>query len=263
MAQVHIVLVRPRRPENIGAVARAIGNTGLAGLRLVQPGDWRTVEAFRMAWQAEDVLEDAAVFPTLAEAVRGCRLVAGLSGRGREVIQHLTPRELAGEIAAIEAEGEVAVVFGNESSGLTLEERKLCQRQVRIPASPRQPSLNLAQAVMIAAYEILLASGPSPEEPVRRATAEQTERALLTLRDAMLAVGFLPSEKPEARFVEWRELFGRAGLTERETRMMMAFTRRVKDAGTRAGKPRPRKGAPVPEPAHGAERRRSDDSQEV
>ena len=236
MAPVHLVLVRPRRPENIGAVARVIGNTGLAGLRLVEPGDWRTVEAFRMAWQAEEVLEQAAVFPTLAEAVGGCRLVAGLSGRGREAIRHLTPRELAGEVATIE-HGEVAVVFGNESSGLTLEERSLCQRQVRIPSSPRQPSLNLAQAAMIAAYEIFLASGPPPEEPVRRATAEQSERALLTLRDAMLAVGFLPPEKPEARFAEWRELFGRAGLTERETRMMMAFTRRVKDAGTRAGKP--------------------------
>ena len=238
MAQVHVVLVRPRRPENIGAVARVVANTGLAGLRLVQPGDWRTIEAFRMAWQSEEVLEDAEVFPTLAEAVGGCRLVAGLSGRGREVIQHLTPRELAGEIGAIEADGEVAVVFGNESSGLTLEERKLCQRQVRIPASPRQPSLNLAQAVMIAAYEIFLANGPPPEDPIRRATAEETERALLTLRDAMLSVGFLPPEKPESRFAEWRELFGRAGLTERETRMLMAFTRRVKDAGKAAPKGR-------------------------
>ena len=237
MAPVHLVLVRPRRPENIGAVARVIGNTGLGGLRLVEPGDWRTVEAFRMAWQAEDVLEQALVFPTLAEAVGGCRLVAGLSGRGREAIRHLTPRELAREVATIEPDGEVCVVFGNESSGLTLEERSLCQRQVRIPTSRRQPSLNLAQAVMIAAYEIFLASGPPPPDVVRRATAEAAERALLTLRDAMLAVGFLPPEKPEARFAEWRELFGRAGLTERETRMLMAFTRRVKDAGTRAGKP--------------------------
>ena len=241
MAQVHIVLVRPRRPENIGAVARVIGNTGLAGLRLVQPGDWRTIEAFRMAWQAEEVLENSAVFPTLAEAVGGCRLVAGLSGRGRDVIQHLTPRELAGEIAAIETGGEVAVVFGNESSGLTLEERSLCQRQVRIPTSPRQPSLNLAQAVMIAAYEIFVGNGPPREDPIRRATAEESERALLTLREAMLSVGFLPPEKPETRFAEWRELFGRTGLTERETRMLMAFTRRVKDAGTRAGKPPTRK----------------------
>lgn len=242
MAEVHIVLVRPRRPENIGAIARVIGNTGLAGLRLVQPGDWRTVGAFRMAWQAEDILEDAAVFPTLAEAVGACRLVAGLSGRGREGIRHLTPRELAGEVAEVSPEGKVAVVFGNESSGLTLEERSLCQRQVRIPTSPRQPSLNLAQAVMIAAYEIFVASAPEPPDPLRRATAAEAERALLTLRDAMLSVGFLPPEKPETRFAEWRELFGRAGITERESRMLMAFTRRVKDAGTRAGKPPPRTG---------------------
>ena len=226
-------------------MARVIGNTGLAGLRLVEPGDWRTVEAFRMAWQAEDVLEQASVFPVLAEAVSDCRLVAGLSGRGRERIRHLTPRELGAEIAVAGEETRVAVVFGNESSGLTLEERKLCQRQVRIPASPRQPSLNLAQAAMIAAYEILLASGPPAEEPVQRASAEQAERALLTLRDAMLAVGFLPPERPETRFAEWRELFGRAGLTDREARMLMAFTRRVKDAGTRAGKPPPRRSARV------------------
>ena len=95
---------------------------------------------------------------------------------------------------------------------------------------------------MIAAYEILLANGPPAEDPIRRATAEETERALLTLRDAMLSVGFLPPEKPESRFAEWRELFGRAGLTERETRILMAFTRRVKDAGTRAGKPPARSG---------------------
>lgn len=239
MPQVHVVLVRPRRPENIGAVARVIANTGLAGLRLVEPGDWRTVGAFRMAWQAEEVLEQAVVFPTLAEAVGGCRLVAGLSGRGREVIQHRTPRELAAEIAAIEADGEIAVVFGNESSGLTLDERALCQRQVRIPTSSRQPSLNLAQAVMIAAYEIFVANPPPPADPIRRATAAETERALLTLRDAMLSVGFLPPEKPESRFAEWRELFGRAGLTERETRMLMAFTRRVKDAGKRRSERRP------------------------
>ena len=235
MPRVHLVLVRPRRPENIGAVARIIGNTGLASLRLVKPGDWRTVGAFRTAWQAEDVLEAAEVFPTLAEAVGGCRLVAGLSGRGRERTRPLTPRELASEIAAAGGGTEVAVVFGNESSGLTLEERALCQRQVRIPTSPRQPSLNLAQAAMIAAYEIFLATGAPAEGPMQRATAEQAERALGTLRDAMLAVGFLPPEKPEARFAEWRELFGRAGLTERETRMVMAFTRRVKDAGERAG----------------------------
>ena len=230
MPRVHLVLVRPRRPENIGAVARVVANTDLAGLRLVQPGDWRTVEAFRMAWQAEEVLETAREFSTLAAAVEGCRLVAGLSGRGGDRIPHLTPRELARDIAESGADTEVAVVLGNESSGLTLEERTLCQRQVRIPVSSRQPSLNLAQAAMVAGYEILLASGASAPPRIRRATAGACERALAALRDAMLAIGFLTPEKPEVRFAEWRELFGRAGLTERETRLLMALSRRIRGA---------------------------------
>lgn len=232
MPRVQLVLVRPRRSENIGAAARVVANADLAGLRLVQPGDWRTVEAFRMAWQAEEVLETAGEFDTLAAAVADCRLVAGLSGRGAERIPHLTPGELAREIAGCGAEDEVAVVFGNESSGLTLAERTLCQRQVRIPASPRQPSLNLAQAAMVAGYEIFLASAaaaPAPP-PIRRATAAESERALLALRGAMLSIGFLTREKPEARFAEWRELFGRAGLTERETRLLLAFAHRIRNA---------------------------------
>ncbi len=230
MAHVHLVLVRPRRPENIGAAARVAANTGLSGLRLVQPGDWRTVEAFRTAWQAEEFLETAGEFASLEEAVGDCRLVAGLSGRGGDRIPHRTPRELAREIADCGAEAEVAVVFGNESSGLTLEERSRCQRQVRIPASPRQPSLNLAQAAMVTGYEIFLA-GAGPSKPkVRRAASVETERALAALRDAMLSIGFLTPEKPEVRFAEWRELFGRAGLSERETRLLLALARRIRGA---------------------------------
>lgn len=231
MARVHLVLVRPRRPENIGAVARVAANTGLAGLRLVAPGDWRTVEAFRMAWQAEEFVEQAREFDSLAEAVADCGYVAGLSGRGGDRIRHLTPRELAGEIAALDPESDAAVVFGNESSGLSLAERTLCQRQVRIPAAPRQPSLNLAQAAMVAGYEIFLAGGDPVAPTLPRARSEVSERALGALRDAMLSVGFLTRQKPEARFVEWRELFGRRGMTEREARLLMAFARRVRNAG--------------------------------
>ncbi len=238
-APVRLVLVRPKHPENIGAVARVIGNTGLAGLRLVQPGDWRTVGAFRMAWGAESILEAAEVFPDLAPALADCRLTAGLSGKGGERIPHLTPRELGAAIAAAGPACRTAVVLGNESSGLTLEERALCQRQVRIPSHPAQPSLNLAQAAMIAAYEIFLARPAahpkSPMETVdpgpRRATHAESERALVALRDAMLSVGFLDRRNPEARYGEWRELFGRAGLRERETRLLMAFARRVRHAG--------------------------------
>ncbi len=227
MAHVHLVLVRPRRPENIGAAARVAANMELAGLRLVAPPEWRTVSAFRMAWQAEHVLEDAKVFPDLLAAVGDCRLVAGLSGRGGDRIPHRTPRQLATEIAAVPHGTPVAVVFGNESSGLSRDERVLCQRQVRIPASTRQPSLNLAQAVMVVAYEIHLAgTAPLPQQPAR-ATAGEAEPALRALRQAMLDIGFLAKENPETRFSEWRELFGRAGLTGREIRLILALARRI------------------------------------
>ncbi len=232
MARVQLVLVRPRRAENVGAAARVVANMEFAGLRLVAPGDWRTVPAFRSAWQAEHVLEEARVFPDLLAAVADCRFVAGLSGKGGDRIRHLSPRELGGEIAALGADDPAAVVFGNESTGLTMAERSLCQRQVRIPASPRQPSLNLAQAAMVVAYEIRLA-GEAPEEALERATAGEAEPALRAIRDAMLRVGFLAKENPEARFREWRELFGRAGLTPRETRLILALARRIQGTVSR------------------------------
>ncbi len=227
MARTHLVLVRPRRPENVGAAARVAANMELAGLRLVAPAEWRTVAAFRMAWQAEDVLENAQVFPDLLAAVADCQLVAGLSGRGGDRIPHRNPRQLAAEIAALPGDAPVAVVFGNESSGLALEERSLCQRQVRIPASARQPSLNLAQAIMVVAWEIHFAGRAEAPDAPARVTAGEAEPALRALRDAMLGIGFLAKENPETRFAEWRELFGRAGLTERETRLLLALARRI------------------------------------
>jgi len=228
MPRVHLVLVRPRRPENVGAAARVAANMELAGLRLVAPSEWRTVGAFRMAWQAEHVLEEAQVFPDLLSAVGDCQLVAGLSGRGGDRIPHRSPRELGAGIAALPPDASAAVVFGNESSGLTMEERSLCQLQVRISASRHQPSLNLAQATMVVAYEIFFADAPPAQMPLPRVPAGKAEPALRALREAMLGIGFLAKDNPEARFAEWRELFGRAGLTERETRLILALARRIK-----------------------------------
>ena len=81
MAAVRIVLVRPENSANVGAAARVVTNMGLAGLDLVSPGDWRTVETWRMAWRAEDTLEQARVFPALEEALTGAVYTAGLTGR--------------------------------------------------------------------------------------------------------------------------------------------------------------------------------------
>ena len=234
MPHVRIVLVRPERSANIGAVARVIANTGLEGLDLVDPCDWRTVEAWRTAWRAEDILENARVLKTLPEAVGDAIYVAGLVGRKGMRVESLTPRQMSKEVGGLSPEASVRLVFGCESQGLTEEELLLCQRRVTIPSHPAQPSLNLAQAVMVTAYEVFLASNLSIENEttvLERAPVKTLERAYALLREGMLAIGFLPEENPEARFVEWRNLFGRIGLTSREVKLLLALGRRMRGVG--------------------------------
>ena len=232
MASVRAVLVRPELPRNVGAAARAAANMGLAGLDLVEPGDWRTVECWRMAWGGQELLEQARVFDTLADAVADAQYTAGLSGRKPTRVRPITVREMGGEVASLPEDATVAIVFGPESKGLKEKDLLLCQRRVVIPTALRQPSLNLAQAVMVAAYEVF-SSQTTPELPLERARAEDVETALSALREGMLALGFLPTDNPDARFVEWRELFGRAGLTPRELLLMLALARRMKGARQR------------------------------
>jgi TrmH family RNA methyltransferase len=231
MAVVRVVLVRPESPGNIGASARAISNTGLVGLDLIAPCDWRTVEAWRMAWGAEDILEQASVFGTLEEAVSGAVYIAGFAGRSGMRVDPITVRDMAGEVAALDQRAPVSLVFGCESSGLSEKELLCCQRRVLIPSHSIQPSLNLAQAVMVAGYEIFTTTTVSPISPPRElAKVAEAERAFRSFREAMLEIGFLPVENPEARFVEWRELFGRAGLSPREVKLILALARRIKGA---------------------------------
>ena len=231
MARVRVVLNRPESPTNVGAVARVVDNTGLEGISLVEAGDWRTVDAWRVAWRSEEFLEKAQVFGSLDAALEGAVYVAGLAGRPGTRVEPITVRQMAEEIAHIDSDAPAAIVFGCESKGLTEEELQLCHRRVRIPTHSRQPSLNLAQAVMVAGYEIFLAGVKPGEKPLPRATHDETQLAFDHFREALLEIGFLPVENPEARFVEWRELFGRAGLTPRETRILLALARRVKNVG--------------------------------
>lgn len=197
-----------------------------------------------MAWRSEDVLEQVRVFESLEEARANAVYIAGFAGREGKRVEPITPRQMASEIASLGENAEAAIVFGCESRGLTEEELGVCQRRVRIPSHPSQPSLNLAQAVMVAAYEIFVASGePRPKVP-ERATAGEADLALGAFREALLEIGFLPPDHPEARFVEWRELFGRAGLTARETRVLLALARRIQNVGKIAKADRARGASP-------------------
>jgi len=230
LPRVRVVLVRSETPANVGAAARVVRNTGLAGLDLVTPGDWRTVECWRTAWGAHDVLEEARVLPDLAAALGEASYVAALSGRRDAGVAAVDVREMAAEIAAL-SEGEAAaLVFGPEGSGLTLEELARCGRRVRIPSHPAQPSLNLSHAVMVVAYEVFRA-GRRPVAGARRATHDEKERMLSLLRGGLRAIEALPPSNTEGYFLEWRSLFQRADLTPKEVRLLEHMARKMMRGG--------------------------------
>lgn len=154
------VLVRPHYPENVGAAARALKTMGFSDLALVRPSRLAVPEhemARKMAVKSRDVLDSAELCDSLAESLDGVELVLATTSR-RGVSGVLTPRSVA-RVAQRHAarERRVALVFGNEKTGLSQSDLALSHERVRIPMAADQPSINLAQAVQILAYELLLA----------------------------------------------------------------------------------------------------------
>jgi len=222
---VHVVLVRPESPANVGAVARVVRNTGLDGLRLVAPGDWRTVECWRTAWGSHEVVEQARVFDDLASAVADAQLAMAFSGKRENAAAWLDVREAAAAIAG-RAEETACLVFGPENSGLTQDELAGCGHRVLIPAHRDQPSLNLSHAVMVAAYEVFRARARPAPGP-RRATLEEKAAMLERLRDGLIAIGALPEANTDDHLREWRTLFARADLTPQEVRLLEHLGRKM------------------------------------
>ena len=148
-----IILVRPQLGQNIGKAARAMLNFGLTELRLVAPRDgWPNPDAGPAASGADVVLDVAAVFETTAESIADCSLVFASTVRRRDlVVPVVGPEEMAGEIHS--TEGRTAILFGPERSGLATEDVALANRIVTVPINPDFGSLNLAQAVILLAYE--------------------------------------------------------------------------------------------------------------
>jgi tRNA/rRNA methyltransferase len=228
---IRIVLVRPQGQMNIGSVARAMKNVGLKELALVDP----TVppihpDARLMAVGAHDILEDALIFPSLADALAECTWVIGTTRRGgkrREGV--IDPRQMAAEIAEIIQQNKVAVVFGPEDRGLTNRDLDLCQRLVTIPAHEEYGSLNLAQAVMIVCYEIYLASrqkkGSSPGKKL--ATSAELEGMYRHMEEALLRIGFLEQNNPKRMMAVLRRIFSKAQLDPREVQVLRGICRQA------------------------------------
>lgn len=227
---VDVVLVRPARPANVAAACRALKNMGLRSVALVGPDPGTDdPEARALAYGAWDVLDGIRRPASLREAVASCTLVAGTSGRAHAGAW--TPRRLGQESASRPAGERLAVVFGPEAEGLRNDELALCHVRVHIPADPTQPSLNLAQAVLLVAYELRLAGsgGEAPAEhaPAGGAQAGEVEAALDDWREALLAIGYLNPDNPDAILAEARRLLGRAGVTTREVTVLRGMARQI------------------------------------
>ncbi len=224
-----IVLVEPQLGQNIGATARAMLNCGLTDLRLVAPRDgWPNPQAWGMASGADEVLAAARHFATLGEAVADLHRVYATTARHRGIVsREVTPAKAAAEMRRRSARGERSgVVFGRERIGLTNDEVILADRIVHIPLNPAFNSLNLAQAVLVVAYEWFRAGDRTPAE--RRVDAgkppasreellffcEHLEQALDVQRF------FRVAEKRPSTVRKIRNFLVRAELTEEDVKIL-------------------------------------------
>ena len=225
-----IVLVRPQLGENIGKAARAMLNFGLTDLRLVAPRDgWPNPAAGPAASGADIVLEKARIFESVAEAVADCPFVYATTVRKRGlVVPVVTPEQVAREIRT--NGGQSAILFGAERSGLETEEAAVAQKIVTVPINPEFRSLNLAQAVILVAYEwskhgdFAVPTSGDAEEP--RASQEQLEGLIGQLDEALDRSGYyFPPDRVPATRLTMRTILTKAGWSNREVQALRGMLR--------------------------------------
>ncbi|MGH8131277.1 MAG: RNA methyltransferase [Steroidobacteraceae bacterium] len=237
-AAVRIVLVDTSHPGNIGASARAMKNMGLASLVLVRPQSHADPEATARASGASDLLAEARVVSTIDEAIGDCGLVLGATARARSARWRvLNARDGSAELVAGAALRPAAVLFGGERNGLANEELARCHALMRIPCATEYESLNLAQAVQIVCYEILMATRQADARPTTEGALEPATpkemRALYAHLDFVLRMtGFMHDDNSAQLGSRLQRLFARAVPDDGEVRilrgMLAAIERRLR-----------------------------------
>ena len=235
MDQPAFVLVRPQMGENIGAAARAMANFWLDAMRVVGPRDgWPNPRAVAMASGAGRLLDAAALHDELPAAVADCHLVLATTARRRELVKDVLTPEAAMQLARSRiAEGQrVAVMFGPERAGLENEDVAQASAIVSVPVDSAFPSLNLAQCVLLMAYEWRRTAG-APAEPTRPAPAELATRAEIAAltehyeRRLDEAGFFFPETKAEGMKLNLRNLWHRMPLTRGDVQVFHGVLRQV------------------------------------
>jgi len=228
--RIRVVLSHPSHPGNIGAAARAMKAMGLSRLVLVNPKLFPDAQADAMAAGATDLLVQAEVVSSLPEALSGTVLAVAMTARRRELaVPALWARDAAAELIASAGSGEVALVFGNETTGLSNDEVQRCQATLIIPTAPDSSSLNLGAAVQVLCYEARMLAYEGLQQPIDPkvtpfasppATLDEQEGFYAHLETLMVETGFMDPAKPKRLVPKLRRLFGRAGLEQDEVNIL-------------------------------------------
>jgi tRNA/rRNA methyltransferase len=226
LKNIRVVLCETAHPGNIGAAARAMKTMGLAQLALVAPKRYPDPQAEWLAVGAADLLRGALLHSTLDEALAGSAFTVACTARPREVaVPMVDARAAAARMVEVARVQPVALVFGNETVGLTQADVSKCQLLATIPADPQFSSLNVAAAVQVLAYELRLAAvgatvRPRSGKPPEHATHEEIERFYVHLERSLLEAGFLNPRSPKKLMARLRRLFGRAQLEQEEINIL-------------------------------------------
>lgn len=221
--RITVVLVEPKHGGNIGSVARAMKNTGLCKLTLVNPEPSFADEAARLAHGSREILGSARIVATLDEALAGIQVVVGTSAKtGRSRKKSLLPREFGEWVLGLDPLPQTAVLFGRENGGLMQSELQLCREMVCIPMVGKYPSINLSHAVMIILHELYSAFVLSGRKPPRAtsnlADAAEVERMLRRMKEALRSIGFDRSGSDARMLRSIRRILEKRPLEPRDVR---------------------------------------------
>jgi tRNA/rRNA methyltransferase len=220
---IRVVLSHTTHPGNIGAAARAMKTMGLRHLYLINPRLFPDPQAIAMAAGADDVLREAVVCSSIDEALHGVAYTVAMTARLRDIsIEVNTPRDAMPLVLQQAATQPVALLFGTEMSGLTNEEMGKAQLLVNIPAHPEFSSLNIAAALQVIAYELVVAAQsylPSAPE-IHPAPHEQVEGYFAHLEKTLFEIGFLTTQNPARLMQRLRRLYARARLEQEEINIL-------------------------------------------
>lgn len=218
---IRVILFEPREPGNIGSAARALKGMGLSQLYLVNPVPFLDAKpTWYMAHGATDVIENCCVVDTLEEALEGIQFLVGTTHRRRDprLPPSVSAREAAQEIAAVSQHQGVGLLFGREDFGLSTSQISHCQLIASVPMASKNPSLNLAQAVQVFAYEVFLASaGDIPPPELEYADVNEIEAFYGRITALLQRIGVTPYNHDwETYLKSLRRVFSRTRLEERD-----------------------------------------------